>query len=453
MTDAAGQTRTAVVLARGLGTRMRAASPAGSDLTSQQAVAAASGYKALMPIGGHRLIDYSLAALADAGIERAVLVVGPEHEDFRRHIDSLRLTRLTIDLAVQREPLGTADAVLSAEAAVDGEPFLMVNGDNYYPHRALRDLARHRGTALAGFDRAAWARLADRTPLPLTQDDIDRIASLGDPIDMQEVDAIYRPLSALLHLYVDGRRRTAAERHAFLGEPAPVSTPFVIGIAGSVAVGKSTVARLLQLLLQRWDSTPRVDLITTDGFLHPNKVLEERGIIARKGFPESYDRAALIAFLSAVKAGAPSVSAPVYSHVVYDIIPGEEAVVSRPDILIVEGLNVLQPPRALPGSVSIAVSDYFDFSIYVDADESHIEQWYVDRFLKLRATAFAREDSFFRTYAGLSDAEAESTARMVWRAINLPNLRENIRPTRERAELVFTKGADHRVESLKIRKE
>lgn len=305
----------------------------------------------------------------------------------------------------------------------------------------------------ADFDRAAWARLADRTPLPLTQDDIDRIASLGDPIDMQEVDAIYRPLSALLHLYVDGRRRTAAERHAFLGEPAPVSTPFVIGIAGSVAVGKSTVARLLQLLLQRWDSTPRVDLITTDGFLHPNKVLEERGIIARKGFPESYDRAALIAFLSAVKAGAPSVSAPVYSHVVYDIIPGEEAVVSRPDILIVEGLNVLQPPRALPGSVSIAVSDYFDFSIYVDADESHIEQWYVDRFLKLRATAFAREDSFFRTYAGLSDAEAESTARMVWRAINLPNLRENIRPTRERAELVFTKGADHRVESLKIRKE
>ena len=303
------------------------------------------------------------------------------------------------------------------------------------------------------FDRHEWDRLADRTPLPLTQEDIDRIASLGDPIDMTEVDTIYRPLSALLQLYIDGRRRTAAERHAFLGEPEGHSTPFVIGIAGSVAVGKSTVARLLQLLLSRWDSTPRVDLVTTDGFLYPNRILHERSLIARKGFPESYDRSALISFLASVKAGNPHAQAPVYSHVTYDIVPDTYIDVDRPDILIVEGLNVLQPPRSAPGSISVAVSDYFDFSIYVDADEKLIEQWYVDRFLKLRATAFSREDSYFKTYASLTDDEAASTAHVVWNAINLPNLRENIRPTRERATLIFTKGPDHRVESLSIRKD
>ncbi len=289
------------------------------------------------------------------------------------------------------------------------------------------------------YTREEWDRLADRTPLRLTQADIDRIASLGDPIDMREVDAIYRPLSALLQLYVDGRRRTAHDRRAFLGEKTESVTPFVIGIAGSVAVGKSTVARLLQLLLSRWSHTPRVDLVTTDGFLLPNAVLEERGILARKGFPESYDRQALIEFLAAVKSGAPALRVPVYSHVVYDIVEGDSLLVDRPDILIVEGLNVLQPPRTRPGSVSVAVSDYFDFSIYVDAEESHIEQWYVDRFFELRRTAFAREDSFFRTYAGLTDEEAETTARMVWSAINLPNLRENIAPTRERATMIFKK--------------
>ena len=305
----------------------------------------------------------------------------------------------------------------------------------------------------ARFDRCAWDRLTDRTPLPLTQDDIDQIASLGDPIDMTEVDTIYRPLSALLQLYIDGRRRISAERRAFLGEPDAHSTPFVIGIAGSVAVGKSTVARLLQLLLSRWDSTPRVDLVTTDGFLYPNRILQERSLIARKGFPESYDRTALISFLASVKAGNPHAQAPVYSHVTYDIVPDAFIDVDRPDILIVEGLNVLQPPRSAPGSVSVAVSDYFDFSIYVDADETFIERWYVDRFLKLRATAFSREDSYFKTYASLTDDEAVSTAHVVWNAINLPNLRENIRPTRERATLIFTKGADHRVESLSIRKD
>ena len=305
----------------------------------------------------------------------------------------------------------------------------------------------------ARFDRHEWDALTDRTPLPLTQEDIDQIASLGDPIDMTEVDTIYRPLSALLQLYIDGRRRISAERHAFLGESDAHSTPFVIGIAGSVAVGKSTVARLLQLLLSRWDSTPRVDLVTTDGFLYPNLILQERSLIARKGFPESYDRTALISFLASVKAGNPHAKAPVYSHVTYDIVPDTYIDVDRPDILIVEGLNVLQPPRSAPGSISVAVSDYFDFSIYVDADEKHIEQWYVERFLKLRATAFTREDSFFKTYASLTDTEAVSTAHMVWNAINLPNLRENIQPTRERATLIFTKGADHRVESLAIRKD
>ncbi|QWW20744.1 type I pantothenate kinase [Schaalia sp. 19OD2882] len=303
------------------------------------------------------------------------------------------------------------------------------------------------------YDRSEWDRLADRTPLPLTQEDIDRIASLGDPIDMSEVDAIYRPLSALLQLYVDGRRRTAAERRAFLGETGAPETPFVIGIAGSVAVGKSTVARLLQLLLSRWPHTPRVDLVTTDGFLLPNAELERRGIFARKGFPESYDRVALVNFMASVKAGVGDLHVPVYSHLVYDVVPGQFTVVDRPDVLIVEGINVLQPPRLRPGGARVAVSDYFDFSIYVDADEAHIEQWYVDRFLTLRRTAFSRKGSFFRTYAGLSDIEAEATARMVWSAINLPNLHENIAPTRERATMVFTKGPDHRVESILLRKD
>ncbi len=303
------------------------------------------------------------------------------------------------------------------------------------------------------FERDEWADLASRTPLPLTADDITRIASLGDPIDMTEVDAIYRPLSALLQLYVDGRRRTAQERRSFLKEPLVPQTPFVIGIAGSVAVGKSTVARLLQLLLSRWEATPRVDLVATDGFLLPNAVLEARGILARKGFPESYDRPALLDFLADIKAGCTEVSVPAYSHVVYDIVDGAAQQVSRPDILIVEGLNVLQPPRLRPGGSGAAVSDYFDFSIYVDADEHDIEHWYVDRFLQLRATAFSRPDSFFRTYATLSDEEAVMTARGIWQGTNLPNLVQNILPTRPRATMVFTKGRDHRVEKLYLRKE
>ncbi len=305
------------------------------------------------------------------------------------------------------------------------------------------------------FDRSAWDQLVSHTPLPLTQDDIVRIASLGDPIDMREVDAIYRPLSALLQVYVDGRRRTSAERRAFLGEHAAPAVPFVIGIAGSVAVGKSTVARLLRLLLSRWPGTPRVDLVTTDGFLLPNAILEERGILDRKGFPESYDREALLRFVSEVKAGRGDLRVPVYSHIVYDIVPGEWTVVDRPDILIIEGVNVLQPPHLHPGAVDngVVVSDYFDFSIYVDAEEHSVEEWYVQRFLQLRRTAFTDPDSYFRTYSGLDDGQAVATAQGYWDDINLPNLRTNILPTRPRATMIFRKGPDHRVETLWLRKE
>ena len=306
----------------------------------------------------------------------------------------------------------------------------------------------------ARFDRTAWDQLADRAPLPLTQADIDRIASLGDPIDMSEVDAIYRPLSALLQLYIDGRRRTATERHAFLGEPAACSTPFVIGIAGSVAVGKSTVARLLQLLLSRWDSTPRVDLVTTDGFLFPNRVLQERSLIARKGFPESYDRRALLEFVAAVKSGSERIQAPVYSHTVYDIVPGRHIVVERPDILVLEGLNVLQPaPRGTrPGTSALAVSDFIDFSIYVDADPADIRRWYLDRFLTLKHTAFTRPGSYFRRFADIPDDVALAGANEIWESVNLVNLRENIAPTRGRATLVLTKDAEHRMSRVLLRK-
>ena len=311
--------------------------------------------------------------------------------------------------------------------------------------------ARTDPSPYARFDRAAWDQLADRAPLPLTQADIDRIASLGDPIDMSEVDAIYRPLSALLQLYIDGRRRTATERHAFLGEPAACSTPFVIGIAGSVAVGKSTVARLLQLLLSRWDSTPRVDLVTTDGFLFPNRILQERSLIARKGFPESYDRSALISFLASVKAGIPHTKAPVYSHVTYDIVPDAHIEVHRPDILILEGLNVLQPPR--PGaSEPLAVSDFFDLSIYVDADEADIMSWYLDRIVKLRDVAFNQPGAYFHQFADMPVDELVERATGIWNAINRPNLLENIAPTRSRAHIVLRKGPDHVIERVLLRK-
>lgn len=307
-------------------------------------------------------------------------------------------------------------------------------------------------TPYVDLDREAWSRLSAQTPLPLTDDDVERLRGLGDPIDLAEVDVVFRPLSRLLNLYVAATASLHAASSVFLGETG-ARTPYVIGISGSVAVGKSTTARVLAELMARWPDTPRVQLVTTDGFLYPNAELERRGLMDRKGFPESYDRRALLRFLAAIKAGRPEVRAPVYSHLTYDIVPGEHAVVRQPDVLIVEGLNVLQPARATAaGESSLAVSDFFDFSIYVDARATDVRQWYVDRFLSLRQTAFAQPESYFHRFATLSDAEAVATAEGIWDAINAPNLEQNILPTRGRATLVLRKGPDHAVERVRLRK-
>jgi type I pantothenate kinase len=282
--------------------------------------------------------------------------------------------------------------------------------------------------------------------MTLDAGDIERMRGINVALSTEEVEAIYLPLSRLLNLYVKAAQQLFSVTDTFLGKPTqPV--PYLIGIAGSVAVGKSTIARILQALLARWPDHPRVDLVTTDGFLYPNAVLEARGIMHRKGFPESYDRRRLLAFVSSLKAGLEEVRAPVYSHLHYDILPGEERVVRRPDIVIIEGLNVLQG-----GGGGTYVSDYFDFSIFVDADPDHIEAWYVDRFLTLRDTSFRRPDSYFHRYASLDDDEAREVARGIWRGINLPNLRENILGTRERATLILEKSADHSVARVRLRR-
>jgi type I pantothenate kinase len=295
--------------------------------------------------------------------------------------------------------------------------------------------------------RRHWRDLRKSTPLTLTAAELEELRGVDDPIDLAEVTDIYLPLTRLLNLHFTGARRRGAAVSAFLGENA-APPPYILGIAGSVAVGKSTTARLLHTLLARWPEHPRVELITTDSFLHPNKVLEERGIMHRKGFPESYDRRALVEFVAAVKAGAAEVSTPVYSHLEYDIVPGATQVVRAPDILIVEGLNVLQPapPDAL------AVNDFFDYSIYVDARVEDIRAWYVDRFHKLRRTAFEDPKSYFRHLAELSEEEATRFARDVWRDINERNLVENIAPTRGRANLVLVKGHDHTVRQVRLRR-
>ncbi len=302
------------------------------------------------------------------------------------------------------------------------------------------------------FTRAEWATLRADTPLTLTEADVERLKSLNDPILIDEVVEIYLPISRLLSLYVAAIQNLHAATRTFLGNHDG-AVPFIIGVAGSVAVGKSTTARLLRALLRRWPNTPKVDLMATDGFLLPNAVLKREGLMERKGFPESYDRPALLAFLSAIKAGQPRVDAPVYSHLVYDIVPGETVTVERPDILIVEGLNVLQTSR-LPkdGRAVPFVSDFFDFSIYIDADEAVIRSWYLERFKKLRQTAFRDPDSYFHRYASITDAEAAAFAEGLWERINLVNLHENILPTRPRAHLILRKGADHRVEQVALRR-
>jgi type I pantothenate kinase len=299
------------------------------------------------------------------------------------------------------------------------------------------------------FDRERWKALRASTPLLLSEEDLASLRGVNDRVSLSEVGDIYVPLSRLLNLHVAAVRHLYDARREFLGSGAPQRVPYIIGIAGSVAVGKSTFSRVLRASLARWPDHRSVDLITTDGFLYPNAILEARGLMMRKGFPESYDQRLLLQFLSDLKAGAPAVCAPVYSHLSYDIVPGAVARVEQPDILILEGLNVLQSPRE--GS-RMFVSDFFDFSIYIDADDQTIQIWYIERFLRLRDTVFRNKDSYFHRYSQLSESEAIQTARRIWEEINLPNLRDNIGPTKERAQLILEKGADHRVENVLLRR-
>ncbi len=302
------------------------------------------------------------------------------------------------------------------------------------------------------FTRDEWAALRADTPLTLSIEDLTRLQSLNDPISLEEVVAIYLPLSRLLALYVAATQSLYKATQRFLGAEGG-KVPYIIGVAGSVAAGKSTLSRVMQTLLSRWPNTPKVQLITTDGFLYPNARLESEGLLEKKGFPESYDGARLISFLSDVKAGKHNVQAPAYSHVTYDVIPGESSIVDRPDILIVEGLNVLLPNRpARDGRAIPFVSDFFDFSVYLHAAEKDLEKWFIARFMRLRDTAFRNPLSYFKKYAGLDDAQAETTARDIWTRINLRNLRENILPTMPRASLVLTKGPSHIIEEVELRK-
>jgi type I pantothenate kinase len=302
------------------------------------------------------------------------------------------------------------------------------------------------------FTRQEWALKRDDTPMTLAASEVAALKSLHDRLDIREVEEIYLPVSRLLSLYVEATQELFVAQRKFLHVDEP-KMPFIIGVAGSPAVGKSTTARVLQALLKRWPPKPKVDLVTTDGFLYPTAVLEREGLMQKKGFPESYDLPSLLAFLADIKAGRRPVQAPIYSHITYDIVPNEWVEVDRPDILIVEGLNVLQAGR-LPrdGKAIPYVSDFFDFSVYIDADEPVLRKWYIERFLALRDTAFHDPRSYFRRYANLSDEEATATALGIWKQINLKNLDENILPTRPRATLILKKGADHVVEAVSLRR-
>jgi type I pantothenate kinase len=301
------------------------------------------------------------------------------------------------------------------------------------------------------FSRGEWAALRADTPLTLGDRDLVRIHGLVERMSLREIEEVYLPLSRLLNLYVAAVQGLYRATSTFLGHRED-KVPFLIGLAGSVAVGKSTASRALRELLSRWPHHPRVDVVTTDGFLYPAAVLEERGLMGRKGFPESYDVRALVAFVRDLKAGKDRVTSPVYSHLVYDVLPGERKVTLRPDIVIVEGLNVLQTGAAADGQPRVFVSDFFDFTMYVDAEVSDIRAWYVERFLALRDTAFRDPSAHFHRYASLSDREAVATAERIWAEINEPNLLTNILPTRERADLVLRKGKDHAVEEVRLRK-
>lgn len=302
------------------------------------------------------------------------------------------------------------------------------------------------------FTRDEWKALRSSTPLMLSEAELVSLRGINEQVSLREVEEIYVPLSRLLNLHVAAVQHLYNARREFMGEPAARKVPYVIGIAGSVAVGKSTFSRVLRAVLARWPDHPNVDLVTTDGFLFPNRILEQRGIMNRKGFPESYDQRRLVRFLADVKAGVPHVTAPVYSHLHYDIIADAAIEVREPDILILEGLNVLQSPDAHRDGARLFVSDFFDFSIFLDADAAKIEEWYIARFLRLRETVFQNKNSYFHRYAGISEQEAIAIAQRIWGEINLVNLVENIGPTRERAHLILEKGEQHAVQSVRLRR-